>query len=35
MKTAPNQKIRCYFNANLLKGAFFMNTNKHKEVQTK
>lgn len=24
MKTVPNQKIRCYFKANLLKGGIFV-----------
>ena len=30
MKTAPNQKIRCYFKANLLKGGIFY---EHEQVQ--
>jgi len=30
MKTAPNQKIRCYFKANLLKGGIFY---EHKQAQ--
>lgn len=35
MKTVPNQKIRCYFKANLLKGGIFVENTETRNAAAK